>query len=135
MGTKKTKSFDKQLNQAWFGFRMQLASSFADEVEVGQYGLHEIVTDMGKSLMIEVDNWGVVVIDGDECLWYLNIHEAAHRVYEILHEEWQIVHPAFVTTDLIQWLKAEEQLDDLFAESQREGRPQPDHQPRNGEAT
>jgi hypothetical protein len=134
MGTKKTKSFDKQLNQAWFGFRMQLASSFADEVEVGQYGLHEITTEAGKSLSIEVDDRGDVVIDGDECIWYPNIHEAAHRVYEILHEEWQTIHPAFVTTDLIEWLKPEEQLNDLFVESPREERPQPDHEPRNGEA-
>ncbi len=135
MGTKRTKSFDKQLNQAWFGFRMQLASSFADEVEVGQYGLHEIATDAGKSLLIEVDDWGVVVIDGDECIWYLNIHEAAHRIYEILHKEWQTIHPAFVTTDLIVWLQAEEQLNDRITESQIQERLQPDHEPRNGEAT
>lgn len=93
---------DKQVDQAWLDLRLRLADRLAAALaEGGTEGLG-ISGPAGQKLTVLVED-GTVMVLTDELNTATtdNVDEAAHTVYQVLHDEWQVVHPAFLETDLV----------------------------------
>lgn len=92
---------DKQVDQAWLDLRLRLADRLAAALaEGGMEGLGISGPD-GQKLTVLVEDGNVVVLTDElNAATTDNVDEAAHAVYQVVHEEWQVVHPAFLETDL-----------------------------------
>lgn len=92
----------KQIDGAWLELRMHLADRLAEAVASGGMLPAPISTETGRTLTVSVEDAHVVVVAGDAVHTSANVDEASYRVFEILHDRWQVVHPAFLDSDLIE---------------------------------
>ena len=100
-GTWEERYVDRQVNRAWFELRLKVADRIADGLAAGE--MEPLSIAVGDELLMVTVSGGVVsVFDGDcDAFVTHNADEAAYEVFEVLHEEWQVIHPAFLESDLI----------------------------------
>ena len=101
MGSWSEQYVDAQVDRAWLELRMDLAERFAAGMAAGEMEPIDFFTETGECLSIEVDAEQVIIIGEGHVVFSTNVDEAAYRVYEILHEEWQVVHPVFLDSDVV----------------------------------
>jgi hypothetical protein len=86
---------DRQIDKAWVAFRLRLADRFDADLAAGEMRTYFLDTLAGDSLLIVVDG-GRVKVRGHRNLVTSGVDEAAHFVYETLHDHYQVAHPAFL---------------------------------------
>lgn len=87
---------DTQVGRAWLDLRMHLADRFAAGLATGDMEPIDISTATGETLTVDVDVEQVVIIAGEEIYTTDNVDEAAYAVFQVLHDDWQVVHPVFL---------------------------------------
>lgn len=95
------KYVDGQVDQAWLALRMELADRFESGLEAGEMPTVEITTTDGRTVVADVCDDHVAVIAGDQMVVTSNVDEAAYEVVEILRGAWEVIHPLFLDTDLV----------------------------------
>lgn len=93
---------DNQMDRAWLDLRMRLADRFAAGLANGGFEPIDISSATGETLTVTVDDEYVVVVAGDDVYTTDNVDEAAYTVFRVLHDEWQVVHPVFLDTELVE---------------------------------
>lgn len=93
---------DKQVDRAWMELRLRLADRIAAGMTSECGDQIDITTATGETLTVTVDDEYVVVVAGDIVHATASVDEAAYTVFQVLHDEWQVVHPAFLDTDLVE---------------------------------
>lgn len=86
---------DRQIDEAWVEFRLRLADLFDADLAAGEMRTHILNAVAGDSLLIVVDG-GRVKVRGHRNLVTSGVDQAAHFVYETLHDHYHVAHPAFV---------------------------------------
>jgi hypothetical protein len=92
---------DRQMDRAWLNLRVQLADRLAAGLATGAMEPIDISTPAGETLSINADEKYVVIVAGEDIYATANVDEAAHTVFRILHDDWQVIHPAFLDSELI----------------------------------
>ncbi|MGE3326373.1 MAG: hypothetical protein AB7N61_13325 [Acidimicrobiia bacterium] len=92
---------DKQVDRAWMDLRLRLADRFAAGMAGEDIEPLDITTATGETLSITVDDEYVVVVAGDNIYTTANVDEAAYTVFQVLHDDWQVVHPIFLDTEIV----------------------------------
>jgi hypothetical protein len=92
---------DGTIERAWLELRLDLAERFAAILAGGEPASIELTTDAGRTLFVTVAEGHVVVGTGADVELSENVDEAAHAVYRILHEEWQVLHPVFLDSEAV----------------------------------
>jgi hypothetical protein len=90
-----------QFQVAGLDLRLVLAERFADGLAGDGMESYDIATESGQKLTVGVDDENVALVVGAKYSTIGNIDEAAYRVFQILHEEWQVIHPVFLTSELV----------------------------------
>lgn len=93
---------DEQVDRAWLKLRMALAARFEAGLDEGDMEPIDFTSATGELLSVNVAEDHVVILAGDSVVVSENVDEAAYSVYEILHDEWQVIHPIFLETPLIE---------------------------------
>lgn len=99
--TWETRFVDKQVDRAWMDLRLRLADRLAAGLAGASADQIEITTATGETLTVTVDDEYAVVVAGDFVHATANIDEAAYVAFQVLHDDWQVVHPVFLDTDLV----------------------------------
>lgn len=92
---------DKQVDRAWMDLRMRLADRLAAGMAGEDIEPLDITTATGETLSVTVDDEYVVVVAGDNIYTTANVDEAAYTVFQVLHDDWQVVHPIFLDTEIV----------------------------------
>lgn len=92
---------DKQVGRAWLDLRMRLADRFAAGLATGDMEPIDISTARGETLTVDVDDERVVIIAGEQIYTTDNVDEAAYTVFQVLHDDWQVMHPVFLDTQVV----------------------------------
>lgn len=92
---------DKQVEDAWRALRRDLADRFAVGVETGEMDDTDIATPDGRMLSIQVDEDVVVLMADDHFQVTANVEEAAYDVCRLLQHDWQVIHPMFLDSAVI----------------------------------
>lgn len=92
---------DKRVDRAWLDLRMQLADRFAAGLSAGDMEPIGISTATGETLTVDVDDEHIVIIAGDDVYTTANVDEAAYTVFQVLHDHWQVVHPVFLDSEVV----------------------------------
>ncbi|WP_235738808.1 T3SS (YopN, CesT) and YbjN peptide-binding chaperone 1 [Nocardioides alcanivorans] len=94
---------DHQVDKAWLDLRLRLADRFAAALADGGMEGVGISGPTGQTLTVLVEDGRVVVVtDALDTAATDNVDEAAHTIYRVLRDDWQVVHPAFLDTDLVE---------------------------------
>lgn len=102
MGTWAEQYVDQQVDQAWLALRMDLAERFEAGLATGEMNPIDITTPTGETVSVQVLDDQVVVMAGDEFRVTDNVDEAAFEVYSFLHDQWQVVHPVFLDSLVVE---------------------------------
>lgn len=92
---------DKQVENAWRVLRRDLADRFAVGVETGEMDDIDITTPDGRMLSIQVDEDVVVLMADDYFQVTANVDEAAYDACRLLQDDWQVIHPTFLNSEVI----------------------------------
>lgn len=92
---------DKQVGRAWLDLRLHLADRLAEGLASGEMDSIDISTARGETLTVDLDDERVVIIAGDHIHSTANVDEAAYTVFQVLHEDWQVIHPVFLDSALL----------------------------------
>lgn len=92
---------DKQMGRAWLDLRMHLADRLADAHATGDMEPIDISTATGETLTVNVEDEQVVIIAGEDIYTTDNVDEAAYTVFQVLHVDWQVVHPVFLDSQIV----------------------------------
>lgn len=92
---------DKQMGRAWLDLRMHLADRLAAALATGDMEPIDISTATGETLTVDVDDEQVVIIAGEDIYTTDNVDEAAYTVFQVLHDDWQVVHPVFLDSQMV----------------------------------
>lgn len=91
---------DRALERTWLALRLDLA----DQLAAGIAGAEELSLTFesldGEVLDVDVFDEVVVIGHGEGPEVFDSVDEAAYRVYEILHDEWALIDPAFLVTEV-----------------------------------
>lgn len=105
---------DRGIERAWLDLRLTLADRFAEGVETGEMEQVDVTTPDGCTLTAIVDDDHVVVVAGSDIVTTDNVDEAAYEVVRKLREEWEVIHPCFLDSDLIDVVDVPQDADDAF---------------------
>lgn len=92
---------DKQMGRAWLAFRVDLADRMAVGLQDGWMEPMEITAPTGETVTVTVEDDRVLVMGAEEIIAKANVDEAAYAVFQLLHDEWCVVHPTFLQSDLV----------------------------------
>jgi hypothetical protein len=95
------KYVDESIERAWLALRLQLADRLADALAAEDTRPIPFTAPGGGTITVLVDGGQVVILDGDSAEITDNVDEAAYTVYEILREDWEVIHPAFLDSPLV----------------------------------
>lgn len=90
------------MDRAWLDLRLRLADRIAEGLVNGRMEPLDITAATGETLSVSIADDCVVVEAGHEVHSTENVDEAAHEVFQVLHDEWQVVHPVFLDTELVE---------------------------------
>jgi hypothetical protein len=90
------------VDRAWLDLRLRLADRIAEGLVNGRMEPLDITAATGETLSVSIADDCVVVEAGHEVHSTENVDEAAHEVFQVLHDEWQVVHPVFLDTELVE---------------------------------
>lgn len=93
------KYVDRQIDEAWLQLRIQLADLLVAAMAQRETEPVEFAAPNGEKVVVSLNGDEVVVDDGVRPRRFANVDEAAFEVFEILHDQWQVVHPVFVASD------------------------------------
>jgi len=91
---------DRQVARAWMAFRLRLAERFAAGIDEGMEPF-DIETSTHKRMTLCLEGSSVVIDLRTYSYLIPNVDEAAFTVFRILHDNWQVVHPAFLVSDAL----------------------------------
>lgn len=91
-------SIDAAADRAWLDFRVALADRLLAETYAGPI---DISAPDDRTLTAGRASGQIVVSSVDMDTQFDSVDEAAHFAYRTLHEQWGVVHPQFLTTDLV----------------------------------
>lgn len=92
---------DTQMDQAWLDLRLRLADRVAAGIADGDMDPIDISTATGETLTVNVDDEHVVIIAGDDVYTTENVDKAAYAVFRVLHDDWRVIHPAFLDSEIV----------------------------------
>lgn len=61
----------------------------------------DISTATGETLTVDLNEELIVIIAGDDVYTTDNVDEAAHTVFQVLHADWQVIHPVFLDSEVV----------------------------------
>lgn len=102
MGSWEAQFVDRQVGKAWRAFRLDLADRFVAGLASGAMDPIDFTAATGQTLTVSVDEEHVILLAGDSVVVSDNFDEAAYAVYETLHDDWQVVHPVFLDSAVVQ---------------------------------
>lgn len=91
---------DRTLERRWLDLRVELADRLAAGLDGAWDRPITFERTDGEVLDVDIFDEAIVLGHGDLPEAYDNVDEAAHRAYEILHQEWAVIDPAFLTSEL-----------------------------------
>ena len=91
-------SIDAAADRAWLDFRVALADRLLAETYAGPI---DISAPDDRTLTAGRASRQIVVSFDGTVTRFDSVDEAAHFAYRTLHEQWGVVHPQFLTTDLV----------------------------------
>lgn len=92
---------DRSVERAWLDFRLDLADRFVAGLESSEMDPVDFTSPTGVSLTVGIEDAHVVVRMGSLFHATDNVDEAAHYLVEILRERWEIVHPIFLDSPVV----------------------------------
>ncbi len=99
---------DRQVERAWLHPRVRLADACAEGLAAGAVAPLEFTAPTGESLFVRVEDEHVVVTHDHE--WATGSpDQAALYLVEILRSDWEVLHPAFLTSPFLPRATAQEQ--------------------------
>ncbi len=96
-----TRFIDTQVERAWVDLRLQLADRFAAGMATGHLEPIEITAGTGSTLTVNIADEHLVILAGDDVHTTANVDAAAYEVFRILHDEWQVIHPVFLDSPVV----------------------------------
>ncbi|MFT4263708.1 MAG: hypothetical protein QM572_10030 [Nocardioides sp.] len=99
---------DGQVDEAWRHLRLSLAERFVASREAGIADVVDFVHGDADALTVRLDGDRIVVAAGEWSRTFGNVDEAAYRIVTILREQWQVIHPAFVSSNAIAPARADD---------------------------
>lgn len=102
MGSWSEQYVDTQVDRAWLELRMDLADRFAAGLAEGEMEPIDFVAESGEVLTAYLDDDRILIVSEDEVLTSDNVDEAAYLVFEALHGRWQVVHPVFLDSGVVE---------------------------------
>lgn len=92
---------DRSVERAWLDFRLELADRFVAGLESNEMEPVDFTSPTGVSLTAGIEDAHVVVRMGSLFHASDNVDEAAHYLVEILRERWEILHPIFLDSPVV----------------------------------
>lgn len=93
---------DTQVDRAWLDLRLELAEHFEAALASDEPEPLDITAPSGETLTALVEDGFITIFAGDETYTSGNVDEAAFTVFQVLHEDWQVVHPAFLDSGIVE---------------------------------
>lgn len=96
------KYVDGQIDRAWIDLRLALADRFEAALALGDMEPIDFTTAAGETLSVNLAEDHVVIVAGDSVVVSDNVDEAAYTVYKVLHDQWQVIHPVFLDSPVVE---------------------------------
>ncbi|TXJ05760.1 MAG: hypothetical protein E6Q27_05065 [Aeromicrobium sp.] len=96
------RALDEQISKAWLDFRKNLAERLGEALDEDEFDEISVSTPTGKTLTITVEDEHVIVTAGNYLFTTDHEDEAAFEVFQILTKGWEVVHPLFLDTELVE---------------------------------
>ena len=96
------RAFDEHISKAWLDFRKNLAERLGEALDEDEFDEISVSTPTGKTLTITVEDEHVIVTAGNYLFTTDHEDEAAFEVFRIVTKKWEVVHPLFLDTELVE---------------------------------